>query len=146
MSPDLRLERRFEAPPEAVFDAFVEPEVLRRWWAAGPDWECSVAEVDAREGGAYRAGMRSPEGQEHVVAGEYTEVRRPQRLAYTWSWQTSSDGEDSPSAGSLVTIDFVAEGDATRVVLVHSGLGTDESAEQHSKGWNACLDRLEEVV
>jgi len=42
----LRMERRFDASPEAVFDAWTNPEVLRRWWAAGPGWETPNAEVD----------------------------------------------------------------------------------------------------
>ena len=34
----LRLERTFDAPAEAVFDAWTNPEVLRRWWAANAAW------------------------------------------------------------------------------------------------------------
>jgi uncharacterized protein YndB with AHSA1/START domain len=74
----LQLERRFDASPEAVFDAWTNPDVLRRWWAAGPDWETPVAEVDLRAGGRYRLTMRDPAaGAEHTVGGEYIEVRRP---------------------------------------------------------------------
>jgi uncharacterized protein YndB with AHSA1/START domain len=35
----VRIERTFDAPAEAVFDAWTRPEVMRRWWHAGPDWE-----------------------------------------------------------------------------------------------------------
>ena len=52
------MERRFDAAPEAVFDAWTNPEVLRRWWAAAPDWETPAAEVDLRPGGRYRLTMR----------------------------------------------------------------------------------------
>jgi hypothetical protein len=40
------MNRRFNAPPAAVFDAWTNPEVLRRWFAAGPEAECAEAMVD----------------------------------------------------------------------------------------------------
>lgn len=140
----LRLERTFDASREAVFDAWTNPEVLRRWWAAGPDWDTPLAEVDLREGGAYRLTMRDPEsGMQPTVAGEFTDVRRPERLVYTWTWE---DTPGSPSEGSVVAVDFEESDGRTTVTLVHSGLGTDESRGQHEHGWNACLDNLERRV
>ena len=133
----LHLERTFEAPPERVFDAWTNPEVLRRWWAAGPDFETPLAEVDLRPGGRYRLSMRNPAtGDVFTVFGEYREVRRPERLAYTWTWE-HSDGEES-----LVEVDFRPEGDGTSVVLTHSGLVGEESRQRHAHGWEACLDNL----
>ena len=80
----LRMERTFDASRDAVFDAWTNPEVLRRWWAVGPDWETPLAVVDLREGGAYRLTMRDPgSGMEHTVGGTFREVRRPERLVYT---------------------------------------------------------------
>jgi uncharacterized protein YndB with AHSA1/START domain len=133
----LHLERSFEAPPERVFDAWTNPEVLQRWWAAGPDWETPVAEVDLRPGGRYRLSMRNPgTGDIFTVFGEYREVRRPEHLAYTWTWE-HSEGEES-----LVEIDFRPDGDGTTVVLTHSGLTGEESKQRHAHGWEACFDNL----
>jgi uncharacterized protein YndB with AHSA1/START domain len=138
----LRMERRFDASPEAVFDAWTNPEVLRRWWAAGPGWETPNAEVDLRAGGRYRLTMRDPSaGAEHTVGGEYVEVRRPDRLTYTWAWEPEPGGPDM-GPESRVTVDFVADGQGTRVELTHSGLPSDESRAQHEHGWNACFDNL----
>ena len=60
----LRMERTFEAPAQAVFDAWTSEEVMRRWWHAEHDWETTVAEVDLRVGGD-RAGRdaRPPQGR-----------------------------------------------------------------------------------
>jgi uncharacterized protein YndB with AHSA1/START domain len=55
----VRIERTFDAPAEAVFDAWTRPEVMRRWWHAGPDWETPEAEVDLRVGGKVRVVMRA---------------------------------------------------------------------------------------
>jgi uncharacterized protein YndB with AHSA1/START domain len=137
----LRLQRTYAAPPEAVFDAWTDPEVLRRWWAAGPGWTTPEAQVDLRPGGRYRLSMGNPEtGDVHTVFGEYTEVERPRRLAYTWQWE--GDSADSPSAGSLVEVEFVAEGDGTTVLLAHTGIRTEDSRARHEHGWIACLDNL----
>ena len=42
----LRIERTYQAPAEAVFDAWTSVEVIRRWWHAEHDWETTEAEVD----------------------------------------------------------------------------------------------------
>jgi len=140
----LRLERTFHAPPEAVFDAWTHPEVLRRWWAADPDWSTPVAEVDLRVGGRYRLSMHPPDGgAAHTVAGTYLEVRRPERLVYTWAWE-QEDGEMGPQ--TTVTVRFCAEdAERTTVVIEHAGL-SGESRERHGAGWSACLASLERAV
>ena len=56
----LRIERTFQAPAQAVFDAWTSEEVIRRWWQAEHGWETSEAEVDLRVGGAVRVVMRNP--------------------------------------------------------------------------------------
>lgn len=56
----LRVERTFNAPVEAVFDAWTSADVLRRWWSPGPDWETPIAEADVRAGGNLRIVMRRP--------------------------------------------------------------------------------------
>jgi uncharacterized protein YndB with AHSA1/START domain len=83
----LELTHRFAAPREQVFDAWTNPDVLKRWWAAGATWETPLAEIDPREGGSYRLSMRTDEGEVHTVFGKYREVRPPERLAYTWTWE-----------------------------------------------------------
>ena len=142
----LSLSRRFDAPRDRVFDAWTNPEVLKRWWAAGPDWDTPVAEVDLREGGTYRLAMRDPgSGEQHTLVGEYTEVRRPERIAYTWTWESNEEAM-SGSAGTLVVVDFVEDGEGTEVVVTHSGFATPELRDMHEHGWNACLDNLERRV
>jgi uncharacterized protein YndB with AHSA1/START domain len=146
MSPLLTIERTFAAPPARVFDAWVHPEVLRRWWAASPNWRSPSAEVDARAGGCYRLSMEDAEsGHVHTVVGEYLEVERPHRLVYSWTWE----GEPVEMAGSertIVTVEFHAAGDRTRVVLTHRGFTTDHVRDLHAGGWGACLDNLGDRV
>jgi uncharacterized protein YndB with AHSA1/START domain len=139
-SAALRLERSFDAPAEDVFDAWTNPEVLRRWWCAGTDWRTPVAEVDLRVGGGYRLSMEDPEASaRYTVRGEYIEVRRPQRLVYSWSWE---DSGGQPGHVSTVAVDFLGDGQRTTVVVEHSGLESADSREKHRVGWEGCLENL----
>jgi len=51
-----------------------------------------------------------------------------------------------PGEPSRVTVEFVADGDGTRVELTHTGLASDESRARHEHGWNACFDNLAQRV
>jgi uncharacterized protein YndB with AHSA1/START domain len=142
----LQMNRRFEASRERVFDAWTNPEVLREWWRAGPDWETPAAEVDLRPGGSYRLSMRDTEkGETHTVFGEYKEVQPPERLVYTWSWE-SNPAEMAGSAGSLVTVEFKVDGTGTEVTLTHSGFADENIRDMHAHGWEACISNLERVL
>jgi uncharacterized protein YndB with AHSA1/START domain len=139
-STTLRLERTFDAPAPEVFDAWTNPEVLKRWWAVDPNGRTPVAEVDLRVGGGYRLTMEDAAGEQaHTVRGEYREVSRPERLVYTWAWE-DADGATGPV--SVVTVEFHEEGERTTVVLVHTGLSDAASRDRHGVGWNGCLDNL----
>jgi uncharacterized protein YndB with AHSA1/START domain len=136
----LRLERTFDATCEEVFDAWTNPEVLRRWWRPNPAWVTPVAEVDLRVGGRYRLSMEDPEnGTRHTAGGEYREVSRPRRLVYSWQWERDDHA-------STVTVDFRAEGERTKVVLEHTDLPTSQSRDSHAHGWVGILERFEEHV
>ena len=142
----LRLSHRFAAPPERVFDAWTNPEVLRQWWSAGADWSTPSAEVDLRPGGRYRLSMQEPEGGAvHTVVGEYTDVERPTRLAYTWEWEDMPPELKDPEP-TLVTVEFSEDGDGTEVVLTHTGFGSADSRGQHEHGWQAVLANLERAL
>ena len=132
----LRIERTFNAPAQAVFDAWTNPDVMARWWHAGPDWETPVAEADLRVGGGLRVTMRAPNGDEYGAKGEYTEIEAPERLAFTWTW------DDSDGQASLIELDFSEQDGVTTVVLTHSGLSGEESKRSHTEGWNNVLDNL----
>ena len=131
----LRIERTYEAPAEAVFDAWTSAEVLRRWWQAERGWETPEATVDPRVGGAVRVVMRDTDGDSHGGGGTYTEVERPTRLAFTWTWD-DSDRE------TLIEVDFEPAGTGTRVSFTHSLLADEETVRNHEYGWSNVLDSL----
>lgn len=142
----LELEHRYAAPRDRVFEAWTNPEVLKRWWAAAPSWETPLAEVDAREGGSYRLSMLTDTGDVHTVRGEYREISPPERLAYTWSWEEGPDAAMAGSESTLVVVEFLEDGDGTLVKLTHSGFASDEIRGMHAQGWEAVLANLERSV
>ncbi len=133
----LKLTRTFRAPREKVFRAWTDPEGLKQWW--GPlGYECPEATVDLRPGGKYRLAMRKlPDGEVFYVSGAYREVRPPQRLVYTWRWESQPE-----MAETLVTVEFLDRAGATEVVLLHELFPSEPIRDDHDKGWNGCLDRL----
>jgi uncharacterized protein YndB with AHSA1/START domain len=136
----LRIERTFQAPAEAVFDAWTSEEVLLRWWHAGHDWETAEAEVDLRVGGAVRVVMRDPhKDAEYGGGGNYTEVEPPTRLAFTWTW-------DGDTRQTLIEVDFREADGITTVSFTHSRLWDEEAARDHEDGWGKLFDNLERTL
>lgn len=133
----LRMQRTFQAPAQAVFEAWTSEEVLRRWFHGEHDWETSYAEVDLRVGGAVRVVMLDPEqGVEHGGGGRYTEIDPPHRLAFTWTW----DGEEERE--TLIELELEEAGGATTVRFTHSNLRDEESVRSHEGGWSNAFDNL----
>jgi uncharacterized protein YndB with AHSA1/START domain len=136
----VRIERTFDAPAEHVFDAWTSPEVIERWFRPGPDWKKPSAEVDLRVGGTIRVVMRAPSGAAVEASGEYTEIDRPNRLAFTWTF------EDDPSNQQLIELEFTERDGATYVLFVNSNISQEERRDQQYEGWLACIDNLERAL
>ncbi len=138
----LRLTRSFAAPREVVFRAFTDPEIFKKWW--GPKGvNCQVAKCDVRPGGRYHLEMTTPEGNTHVLDGEYREVVAPERLVYTWTWGHGDFG----GIESLVTLEFIDSGNnTTELRLTHERLPGERARELHGQGWSGCFDCLEALL
>ncbi len=100
----VRVTRRFEAPPDRVFDAWLDPALIGKWMF-GPalrDEEVLRIAVDPRVGGSFSFMVRR-QGQEIDHVGEYRLIDRPHRLVFTWGIAGGGGGSDDES---LVTIDI----------------------------------------
>ena len=136
----VRIERTFAASAEEVFDAWTSPEVMRRWFHCASDWETPEAEVDLRVGGKVRVVMRRPDGTHAEAWGEYTLIDRPHRLVMSWTFY------DEPSNEQLVDLSFSEAEGSTTVLMVNSGISTDERRDAQDEGWHGCFDELERVL
>jgi uncharacterized protein YndB with AHSA1/START domain len=117
--PTIRIIRDFDAPPDRVFKAWVDPELIAQW--LGPkSSEIRIDKWDARTGGSYR--YASVQDGEEVAAfyGSFHEVRPGERLVQTFTWEGMPDGV------SLETMTFEDLGDGrTRTI----GLSVVDSFE-----------------
>ena len=136
----VRIERTFAASAQEVFDAWTSPQVMRRSLHPAPDWETPEAEVDLRVGGKVRVVMRKPDGTEVEAQGEYTLIDRPRRLVMTWTF------DDEPSNEQLIELSFSESEGSTTVLMVNSGISTDERRRAQDWGWHGCLDELERIL
>ena len=94
----LTLHRTLDAPVEAVYAAWTDPETMRRWFAPG-DLAVARAVAEVEVGGTFLIEMRGQNGESHVTRGVYREVVPNRRLVHTWQWE-GSDVE------SLVTVEL----------------------------------------
>jgi uncharacterized protein YndB with AHSA1/START domain len=136
----VRIERSFDASPEDVFDAWTSAEVMRRWLHPAPDWDTPRVEVDLRVGGKVSVVMRRADGTEVESRGEYTLIERPHRLVMTWTFG------DEPSNQQVIDLSFSASKGATTVLMVNSGISTDERRDGQDAGWRGCFDELERTL
>lgn len=89
--PTIRIIRDFDAPPDKVFRAWIDRELVVQW--LGPkSTEMKIDQWDARTGGNYR--YIALQGGEEVAAfyGSFHEVRPSERLVQTFTWEGMPDG------------------------------------------------------
>ena len=81
--------------------------------------------------------MRLGNGQVIPVSGVFKTIDRPNRLVFSWGWN------GDPTRQSLITLEFKARGARTELLLRQEGLGTVGNRDDHRKGWNSALNKLQ---
>lgn len=136
-APNLTIKRRLKAPPQKVYEAWTQPQQIARWWGNTGSDRAPVARVDVRVGGRFHVQFWSPDGEEHNIGGTYLEVAAGRKLVFTWAWYSTPDRE------SQVTVDLKADGAETILTLTHEKFFNEQTAANHSRGWNRSFDALE---
>ncbi|HRE45103.1 MAG TPA: SRPBCC family protein [Terricaulis sp.] len=140
--PEVRVTRRFDAAPERVFDAWLDPVWIGRFMF-GPqlrDEQVVSLTSDPCVGGRFhyqvtRAGVLI----DHT--GTYRTIERPRRLVFTW-------GVDEEQGDlSVVTIEIAPHGDGCELTLSHQ-LHPDWAAyaERTQQGWSFMIGKLAEAL
>ncbi|MEV5712600.1 SRPBCC family protein [Amycolatopsis mediterranei] len=107
--PTIRLVRDFDAPPEQVFRAHVDPELYAQW--VGPHSVTTrITRWDARTGGEWA--FANDRGGEEIAAfhGSFHDVRPNERIVCTFTY----DGEPDGVALETLTLEEI-EGGRTRL-------------------------------
>lgn len=137
--PTIRIIRDFDAPPEKVFRAWIEPDLVVQW--LGPKTtEMRIDTWDAHTGGNYR--YVALQNGEEVAAfyGSFHEVRPSERLVQTFTWEGMPDGvsletmtfEDLGNGRTRTIGLSVVENLETRDAIMASGMdvGVNEGYEK----------------
>jgi two-component system cell cycle response regulator DivK len=130
----VRVERRFGASCERVFDAWLDPETAGQWLFATPDGETARVEIDPRVGGRFEIVERR-DGEDVPHMGTYEEIDRPHRLVFTLRVPKFSDEENR------ISVDLSPDKDGCRLVLQGAEAPADE-VEKYREGWSMILDGL----
>ncbi|MFL6707839.1 MAG: SRPBCC family protein [Massilia sp.] len=140
---EIRLVRTYDAPVQAVWDAWTNPAKIAQWW--GPRGYSTVSHSqNVRVGGAWRYTMHGPDGVDWPSKITYLEVEPLARLVY------DHGGDDANPPLFRVTVLFSEEAGKTRMeTTMH--LASKEAVEQtrhiiRQAGGESTWDRLGEFI
>jgi len=132
----LQLQKTFSAPIEKVYEAWLNAETLSRFMTPMPGMPQPRTEV---ENGSFAIYM-IVDGQEIPHSGKYLEIKRYDKLVFTWVSPFSTDD-------STVTILFSSTQDGgTTIDFSHVKFPDEESRNNHEGGWKAILDCLDTIL
>lgn len=133
---ELKMQRTFNTSVEKLFAAWCEAETIKKWFGPG-SMQVPEASADVTIGGKYRIVLEDPDdGSQHILGGEYREIKLNEALVFTWAW------EGSPNT-TEVTLGFKALDDGKSELTVHHTEFVDQDAcDKHEMGWNGCFVKL----
>jgi uncharacterized protein YndB with AHSA1/START domain len=134
----LTMTRRFDASPERLFDAWAVPRLAHGWLFTGPDSEHHAAEMDLRVGGQWRIVDRRG-GVDYTAIGEYLEIDRPRRLAFSFGMPQFSP------AFSKVIVEIAADGAGAVMTLIQEDLPAEYIAATED-GWAKMFEGLSQQL
>jgi uncharacterized protein YndB with AHSA1/START domain len=142
-SNEIHIIRIYDAPLDAVWDAWTDPEQAAHWW--GPrGFTITTHSKDLRSGGTWRYTMHGPDGTDYPNVAKYLEVKEHAKLVYD-----HGGTDDLPPLFRVTVLFSEARGKTT--MDMRMALATPEAAEETRKfikqaGGNATWDRLAEYL
>jgi uncharacterized protein YndB with AHSA1/START domain len=137
--------REFDAPKHLVYRAYIEPELIERWWS-GKRGEVTSVEMDLRVGGTWRYVMMANEGFEVAFHGEFQEIVPNERIVSTEVFEGAP--EEGPAPVTTTTFTEV-EGRTilTQLVECQSQEVRDAIIDSGMEGgMQEAMDELEQVA
>jgi uncharacterized protein YndB with AHSA1/START domain len=141
------VKRRFEAPPEAVYRAHVDPALIQQW-VLGPDgWTMPVCVNEAKPGGKIRYEWSDGKGGGFYLTGEFIELDPPRRIVHVERMHLPDPTPDNhivttftaDGTGTLLTMRMTLPDAATRKAMLSTGMadGMEDSYARLERlsGW-----------
>jgi len=129
----MSIRRKMPAAREVVYEAWTDPQGIREWMCPG-DVTSAEAVLDVRVGGSYRIVMMGKE-RNHVHTGVYQVVEPNAKLVFTWT-------EEGNDVATLVTVEFLAHGNESELVLTHERFTKPDVAKRYENGWGTIAQKL----
>ena len=142
---EIVMKRAFWVPRERVFDAFVDPKLLKQWFYGKPGGTLAVCEVALKANKPFRYVWRDADGREMAMSGVCLEFVRPERIVATEQF-------DQPwyPGGAVGTIELQQHSDITvltQTVRYESRAARDQAvATQMEHAVALGYDRLETLL
>ncbi|WP_247003415.1 SRPBCC domain-containing protein [Halosolutus gelatinilyticus] len=138
--------RVIEAPPDRVYDAFLDPDDLAAWLPP-TGFRAEVHELEPEEGGTFRMTFTGEteefESYSQSFHGTYLELSPGERIVYTDEFET----DDPEMAGEMtVTVTFEAVPGGTEVTVVQEDIPEAISGDDANEGWTDSLGNLARLV
>lgn len=151
---ELRITHLFDAPIEAVYEAWTNPDMLRQWYA--PDG-CSITykHIEVTPGGQFHSCIHDPLHGDCWIIGTYLEILPPEKLVFTLQLSNESGQQvDATTAGKSegwpaeirTTVTFEALGEQTRATI-HQTVSEEEARKTGAyQSWVNMCDRLNRLL
>jgi uncharacterized protein YndB with AHSA1/START domain len=137
------------APPSRVWQVWVDPRQLERWWGP-PAWPATFVEHDVAVGGTSRYYMTGPDGEKAHGWWRFVALDEPRSLEFEdgFADEVGRPAENMPTIHGRVDLEAVADG--TRMT-VRSRFATLEQMEQvlamgMVEGMTEAMGQLDEVL
>jgi uncharacterized protein YndB with AHSA1/START domain len=131
----VQITRVFNAPREKVFAAWKTPDLLERWSGCKDSTKVEV-KMDFRVGGSFTQKLHIRNVGEYTITGAYDEIIEPEKIVYH---------VNLGPATTTVTIEFIIQGNQTKVILTQVGFPDENLSRIVSEGTLESLDRLEQL-
>jgi uncharacterized protein YndB with AHSA1/START domain len=137
--------RHFAAPPDAVYRAHTDPNLIQKWLLGPEGWTMPVCINEARPGGKIRYEWTNSKGHGFYLTGEYIELKPYEKIVHVERMflpDRTPDNHvetkfDVDGAGTLMTMRMTLPDSKTRAAMLATGM---------ERGMEASYARLEGMI
>lgn len=136
--------RRFAAPPEAVYRAHTEADIVQKWMLGPPGWTMPVCITEPKPGGKIRHEWSDGADGGFYLTGEYKELEPYSRIVHVERMHLPDPTPDNhvetrfeqDGTGTLMTMTMTLPDAATRKAMLDTGMDQGMEASYQN------LDRM----